>query len=211
MKQRRAVDGDGVVLAAPGSSTAAVKVYSYNVDQWVEVTSGVGSIATDCRGNIVFSGGTSEFDGIFALLAGTSYLDRDPRIRLVSPILADVSQDLGETLHLARLDGDQVVYLATAESREYARLLPRVGRRLFAVHTSLGKAILAERPDAVPSELPPPPLPAPPTNDVTLTYTAPGGATSTITLTGLPASVAASGSHALVGKITSGTDLLRLP
>lgn len=64
--------GDGVVLAAPGSSTAAVKVYSYNVDQWVEVTRGVGSIATDCRGNIVFSGGTSEFDGIFALLAGTS-------------------------------------------------------------------------------------------------------------------------------------------
>ena len=59
--------------------------------------------------------------------------------------------------------------------------------------------------------VPPPPLPAPPTNDVTLTYTAPGGATSTITLTGLPASVAASGSHALVGKITSGTDLLRLP
>lgn len=130
-------------LGAPRSSTYAI----------LQTLVTLGWVATDPSGTLYSI-------GIRALLAGTSYLDRDPRIRLVSPILADVSQDLGETLHLARLDGDQVVYLATAESREYARLLPRVGRRLFAVHTSLGKAILAERPDAVPSEMPPPPLPA---------------------------------------------------
>ena len=94
--------------------------------------------------------------GIRALLAGTSYIDRDPRVRLAHPILTDLSRDLGETIHLARLDGDQVVYLATAESHEYLRRMPRVGRRLEAAHTSLGKAILAERPEAVPVDMPPP-------------------------------------------------------
>lgn len=94
--------------------------------------------------------------GIRALLAGTSYLDRDPRVRLAHPILADLSAALGETVHLARLDRDQVVYLDTVESREYPRVMPRVGRRLPVVHTALGRAVLAENPSAVPAELPPP-------------------------------------------------------
>lgn len=93
--------------------------------------------------------------GIRALLAGTSYIDRDPRVRLAHPILADLASSLGETVHLARLDRDQVVYLATVESREYTRVMPRVGRRLPAVHTSLGKAILAEEPAARPTEMAP--------------------------------------------------------
>ena len=100
--------------------------------------------------------GTYYSIGIRALLAGTSYIDRDPKVRLAHPILADVCAELGETVHLARLDRDQVVYLATVESHEYARVMPRVGRRLPAVHTSLGKAILAENPAAVPAELAPP-------------------------------------------------------
>ena len=100
--------------------------------------------------------GTFYSIGIRALLAGTSYLDRDPRVRLAHPILADLAASLGETVHLARLDRDQVVYLDTVESREYPRVMPRVGRRLPAVHTALGRAILAENPAAVPAELPPP-------------------------------------------------------
>lgn len=100
--------------------------------------------------------GTFYSIGIRALLAGTSYLDRDPRVRLAHPILADLSAALGETVHLARLDRDQVVYLDTVESREYPRVMPRVGRRLPAVHTALGRAILAENRAAVPAELPPP-------------------------------------------------------
>ncbi|PWH07311.1 IclR family transcriptional regulator [Brachybacterium endophyticum] len=100
--------------------------------------------------------GTYYSIGIRALLAGISYIDRDPRVRLARPILADVCASLGETVHLARLDRDQVVYLATVESHEYTRQMPRVGRRLPAAHTSLGKAILAERPEDVPGEMPAP-------------------------------------------------------
>ncbi|WP_286248591.1 IclR family transcriptional regulator [Streptomyces graminofaciens] len=85
--------------------------------------------------------------GIRALLTGTSYLDGDRRIRAVRPCLDEASDALGETIHLARLDGPDVVYLATRESHEYLRTLSRVGRRIPAHAGALGKALLAERAD----------------------------------------------------------------
>ena len=84
--------------------------------------------------------------GIRALLAGTSYIDRDPCVRLVQPILVDAAHELRETMHMGRLDGTQIVYLLTVESHEYRRSNHRVGRRLEAIHTALGKAVLATRP-----------------------------------------------------------------
>ncbi|QOV38406.1 IclR family transcriptional regulator [Streptomyces ferrugineus] len=86
--------------------------------------------------------------GIHALLTGTGYLDSDPRVRLVRPYLDEASDALGETIHMARLDGRDVAYLATRESHEYLRTISRVGRRLPAHVGALGKALLAERPDA---------------------------------------------------------------
>lgn len=86
--------------------------------------------------------------GIHALLTGTSYLDSDPRVRVVRPYLDEASQALGETIHMGRLDGRGVAYLATRESHEYLRTISRVGRRLPAHVGALGKALLAERPDA---------------------------------------------------------------
>ncbi|MFD5237514.1 IclR family transcriptional regulator [Streptomyces tendae] len=86
--------------------------------------------------------------GIHALLTGTSYLDSDPRVRAVRPHLDEASEALGETIHLGRLDGHDVAYLATRESHEYLRTISRVGRRLPAHVGALGKALLAERPDA---------------------------------------------------------------
>ncbi|POX47060.1 IclR family transcriptional regulator [Streptomyces sp. Ru71] len=85
--------------------------------------------------------------GIHALLTGTSYLDSDPRVRLARPYLDEASDALGETIHLGRLDGHSVAYLATRESHEYLRTISRVGRRLPAHAGALGKALLAERPD----------------------------------------------------------------
>ncbi|MEU6520060.1 IclR family transcriptional regulator [Streptomyces sp. NPDC046978] len=86
--------------------------------------------------------------GIHALLTGTSYLDSDPRVRAVRPYLDEASEALGETIHMGRLDGTDVAYLATRESHEYLRTISRVGRRLPAHAGALGKALLAERPDA---------------------------------------------------------------
>ncbi|VEG51697.1 regulatory proteins IclR [Mycolicibacterium aurum] len=83
--------------------------------------------------------------GIRALLVGTSYLDSDPYLPLITPFLDDLRADLDETFHLGRLDGTDIVYLATRESKQYTRIANRVGRRLPAYATSLGKALLAER------------------------------------------------------------------
>ncbi|MGW1256901.1 IclR family transcriptional regulator [Streptomyces sp. NPDC002513] len=95
--------------------------------------------------------------GLRALLTGTSYLDSDPHVRAVRPFLDEASEALGETIHLGRLDGMDVAYLATRESHAYLRTISRVGRRLPAHAGALGKALLAERPD---DALPPGPYAA---------------------------------------------------
>ncbi|MFE6757001.1 IclR family transcriptional regulator [Streptomyces sp. NPDC057684] len=86
--------------------------------------------------------------GLRTLLTGTTYLDTDPVVRVVRPYLDDASEQLGETIHLARLDGMDIAYLATRESHEYLRTISRVGRWLPAHAGALGKALLAEHPDA---------------------------------------------------------------
>lgn len=86
--------------------------------------------------------------GLRALLVGAAFLEADPYVRAARPVLADLRDDLGETIHLARLDGDRMVYLITQESGRSARRISRVGRWLPAHATSLGKAVLAMRGDA---------------------------------------------------------------
>jgi len=82
--------------------------------------------------------------GIRALLAGTTYLDTDPYVRLAKAALDRLGEQLDETFHLGRLSGTDVVYLVTRESGQYLRAHSRVGRRLPAYSTALGKALLAE-------------------------------------------------------------------
>jgi DNA-binding IclR family transcriptional regulator len=83
--------------------------------------------------------------GIRALLVGTSYLDSDPYLPMITPFLDELRHGLDETFHVGRLDDSDVVYLATRESRGYQRTASRVGRRLPAYATALGKALLADR------------------------------------------------------------------
>lgn len=97
--------------------------------------------------------------GVRALLVGTSYIDGDVRVAEVKPQLDALVAELGETVHFARLDGPDVVYLATRESKHHLRPFSRVGRRLPASATSLGKALLAERGDEEVEALLPDPLP----------------------------------------------------
>jgi DNA-binding IclR family transcriptional regulator len=58
----------------------------------------------------------------------------------------ELNDQLGETVHLARLDGAEIVYLATNISRHSLTVVSRPGRRLPSWATGLGKAILAGRP-----------------------------------------------------------------
>ena len=90
------------------------------------------------------SSGTLYGIGIRALLAGTSYLDTDPYLPLVTPYLDELREKLDETFHFGRIDDTDVVYLATRESSQYLRPYSRVGRRLPAYSTALGKAVLSD-------------------------------------------------------------------
>lgn len=98
--------------------------------------------------------------GVRALLVGTSYIDGDEAVAAAHDTMDWLNEETTETVHFARLDGADVVYLATRESHHYLRPFSRVGRRLGAHATGLGKAILAERDDATVAALLPDPLPA---------------------------------------------------
>jgi DNA-binding IclR family transcriptional regulator len=87
--------------------------------------------------------------GMRALRVGAGYLDGDDNVGLLGGVLDELSRRFGETVHLGRLDGDQVVYLAKRESVHHLRLYSSIGRRLPAHATALGKALLAEHPDQV--------------------------------------------------------------
>jgi DNA-binding IclR family transcriptional regulator len=91
--------------------------------------------------------GTRYSIGVRALLVGTSYIDGDPTVLATRDTMDWLATATTETVHLARLDGRDVVYLATRESQHYLRPFTRVGRRLPAHATSLGKALLATRSD----------------------------------------------------------------
>ncbi len=86
--------------------------------------------------------------GMRALRVGAAYLDGDDTVGVLGGVLDELARRFGETVHLGRLDGDQVVYLAKRESVHHLRLYSAIGRRLPAHATALGKALLAEHPDA---------------------------------------------------------------
>jgi DNA-binding IclR family transcriptional regulator len=98
--------------------------------------------------------------GVRALQVGAAYLESDDATRLLADVLDALATQFGETVHLGRLDGPHVVYLAKRESVHPLRLYSAIGRHLPAHATALGKALLAEHPDEAVDRLLNWPLPA---------------------------------------------------
>ena len=67
---------------------------------------------------------------------------------IAEPIIRGLGAQLDETVSLAVLDGEDVVFLARAEARRVYRTNVTVGARLPAHATSLGRVLLAGLPDA---------------------------------------------------------------
>ncbi|MGQ0617466.1 MAG: IclR family transcriptional regulator [Acidimicrobiia bacterium] len=63
------------------------------------------------------------------------------------PVLEELRNVCGETVHVAIPDGAEVVYIARMESHQGLRFSSRVGRRMPAHATSSGKAIAAFNPE----------------------------------------------------------------
>ena len=62
------------------------------------------------------------------------------------PHLDRLVHELGESANLAMLDGDDIVYVAQAQSRRSMRMFTEVGRRVLPHCTAVGKAIMARMP-----------------------------------------------------------------
>lgn len=68
---------------------------------------------------------------------------------IADPLLTAAVAELGESVNLALLDGDEIVYVAQSQPRgNLMRMFTEVGRRTHPHSTAVGKAILAQRPDA---------------------------------------------------------------
>jgi DNA-binding IclR family transcriptional regulator len=70
-------------------------------------------------------------------------LDEPELVRLANPTLTRLSEEAGETSHLAVLDGDGAIYIDKVEPAHSVRLVSRVGSRIPLYCTALGKALLA--------------------------------------------------------------------
>ncbi|RSM88029.1 IclR family transcriptional regulator [Kibdelosporangium aridum] len=79
-------------------------------------------------------------------LAGR-FLQRLDIAEQVRPILRDLQERTGWTVHLALLSGDEAVYVAKVEGAKPYHLASRVGMSLKLHCTSIGKAILATMSD----------------------------------------------------------------
>lgn len=82
--------------------------------------------------------------GPHALLAGTSYLDRDPVLPHARRALEELRTEVGHTVHYARRVDANVIYLESRESQVTVERVYRVGRELPVHFTALGQALLAE-------------------------------------------------------------------
>lgn len=64
----------------------------------------------------------------------------------VRPILEETARATGETVHLAVLEGFEIVYIDKVEGRQAVRMASRIGLRGHCHSTALGKVLLAGRP-----------------------------------------------------------------
>ena len=81
--------------------------------------------------------------GVRVLTLGTAALRSLDLVELATPRLQELANATGETVNLAVLTGDQVLYLVLLRNSDLVTANIRVGSRLPAVHTSIGKLLLA--------------------------------------------------------------------
>jgi DNA-binding IclR family transcriptional regulator len=81
--------------------------------------------------------------GLTTLRLGMDFLEQLDLRREALPLIRELAERTGETVHLGILDGAEVVYIEKVESSHAVRMFSRIGHRMPACSTGLGKAILA--------------------------------------------------------------------
>jgi IclR family pca regulon transcriptional regulator len=86
--------------------------------------------------------------GVRTLTLGTAALRSLDLVALATPKLQELGRTTGETVNLAVLTGDRVLYLVRLRNSDLVTANIQVGSTLPAVHTSIGKLLLAHLDDA---------------------------------------------------------------
>jgi IclR family transcriptional regulator, pca regulon regulatory protein len=81
--------------------------------------------------------------GVRVLTLGTASLRSMDLVEIATPHLQKLAQETGETVNLCVLTGDRVLYLVRLRNSDLVTANIRVGSTLAAVHTSIGKLLLA--------------------------------------------------------------------
>jgi IclR family transcriptional regulator, KDG regulon repressor len=84
--------------------------------------------------------------GLRLFQLGSGFAENLDLVREAQDVAADVAAESDEAVHVAVLDGTDVVYVARADSTHPVRMVSAVGRRLPAHCTGLGKVLLAGLP-----------------------------------------------------------------
>jgi len=98
--------------------------------------------------------GHAEFDGRYFSLTprilrlGYAYLASASIPSRLQPFLEDVSRQTGESSSAAVLDGDEIVYVARSATSRIMSIGLGIGSRLPVYCSSLGRVLLAHRPQA---------------------------------------------------------------
>jgi len=82
--------------------------------------------------------------GVRAWQTGRSFVGLDTLAQLAQPHLEAARDEINETVQLAVFDGTDNVYVAKVDSPHPLQLVSRVGARLPAYATGLGKVLLAD-------------------------------------------------------------------
>jgi len=86
--------------------------------------------------------------GVRTLTLGTAALRSLDLVAIATPKLTGLGQRTGETVNLAVLTGDRVLYLIRLRNSDLVTANIQVGSTLPAVHTSIGKLLLAHLDEA---------------------------------------------------------------
>jgi IclR family acetate operon transcriptional repressor len=130
---------DGITLAQLSAGTPKARSTTH---RYVTTLLALGAIRRDEAGRLRL--------GLKLLELATGLLEGDNLRTVAEPVLRELGERTGETVHLGVPSDGHVVYIAKVESPQSVRLVSRIGVRVPLHCTAMGKAIMSQ---LSPSEL----------------------------------------------------------
>lgn len=128
-------------LVAAGTQTASAIAAALDVPRSSAQRLLAGLVAEGCLYRLP---GTGYVLGPELIHLGARARAQQPVLALATPLLRKLAQATGDTVHLGRIDGDEVLYLDKIGGTRGFETRSRPGQRMPLVFTGLGKALLID-------------------------------------------------------------------